>query len=200
MKKKTVLYLFVHKIVRRFQRERARLFSNFYKQLFLDAGENFIIDRPVSIFGTEYAVVGRDFYAFPGLRLEIFKEHNKKRFLPKLVIGNGVSINNDCHIACVNRIEIGDNVLIAGRVYIADHAHGEPDYSDIHSHPSDRMVTSKGPVIIESDVWIGEGVCILPNVRIGRGSIIGANSVVTKEIPAYSIAAGVPAHVIKQLS
>jgi acetyltransferase-like isoleucine patch superfamily enzyme len=55
-----------------------------------------------------------------------------------------------------------------------------------------------GPVIIEDEVWIGNGACILPNVTIGKHSIIGSNAVVTKDIPPYCVAAGVPAKIIKQ--
>ena len=66
--------------------------------------------------------------------------------------------------------------------------------------PNYRPLYSKGPVIIEDNVWIGEGAMIMPNIHIGKGSIIAANSVVTSNIPAYSIAAGVPAKVIKSLN
>ena len=62
--------------------------------------------------------------------------------------------------------------------------------------PRLRQLVSKGEVIIEDNVWIGNNVCILGGVRIGMGSIIGANTVVTKDIPPYSIAAGVPAKII----
>ena len=60
-----------------------------------------------------------------------------------------------------------------------------------------RPMYSKGPVVIEDNVWIGEMVCILPNVRIGKGSIIGANAVVTKDVPANALVGGNPARVIK---
>ena len=60
-----------------------------------------------------------------------------------------------------------------------------------------RAMYSKGPIVIEDNVWIGEMVCILPNVKIGKGSIIGANAVVTKDIPAHALAGGNPAKVIK---
>ena len=62
-----------------------------------------------------------------------------------------------------------------------------------------RPLHSKGPIIIEDNVWVGENVCILENVRIGKCSIIGANAVVTHDIPPYSIAVGVPAKVIKKI-
>jgi acetyltransferase-like isoleucine patch superfamily enzyme len=85
------------------------------------------------------------------------------------------------------------------KVFITDNSHGSFTREQLDIRPNYRPLISKGPVIIEENVWIGEMVCIMPGVTIGRGSIIGANAVVTKSIPPYSIAAGVPAKVIKQL-
>jgi acetyltransferase-like isoleucine patch superfamily enzyme len=120
-------------------------------------------------------------------------------FNPRVVIGNGVAINYDCHIGCVNRIEIGNNVLIASKVHITDHSHGAVDKTALATPPARRTLISKGPVIIEDNVWIGEGAVVLAGVRIGRNSIIGANAVVTKDVPADCVAGGIPARVIKRL-
>jgi len=103
------------------------------------------------------------------------------------------------HIGCTNKIVIGDNVLIASRVYITDHSHGEVTIDALNIPPNFRPIISKGPVIIEDNVWIGEGVCILSGVTIGKNAIIGANSVVTKNVSPNSVVGGVPARVIKQL-
>lgn len=73
--------------------------------------------------------------------------------------------------------------MIASKVFITDHSHGEININSLTLPPSSRKIVSKGAVIIEDNVWIGEGVCILPNVTIGRNSIVGANSVVTNNIP-----------------
>lgn len=66
-------------------------------------------------------------------------------------------------------------------------------------NPFQRLLETKGPVIIEDYTWIGEMVCIMPGVTIGKGSIIGANVVVTKNIPPYCVAVGTPAHIVKDL-
>lgn len=106
----------------------------------------------------------------------------------------------DCHISAINKVLIGNNVLMASFVYISDHSHGNVnDMDGVVEHPLERPLYSKGPIIIEDDVWLDEKVSVMPGVHIGRGAIIGANSVVTKDIPAYAVAVGAPAKVIKML-
>ena len=114
-----------------------------------------------------------------------------------LIIGDNVQINDACHIAAISKISIGDNVLIASRVFITDHDHGYVSKKSMLLSPLKRVLVSS-PVVIENDVWIGENVTILKGVKIGRGSIIGAGSVVTKNIPRFSLALGVPAKVAKK--
>jgi len=96
-------------------------------------------------------------------------------------------------------VEIGNNVLIASKVYIADHSHGDTSLAHLSLPPVCRPLFSKGKVIIEDDVWIGEGAAILPGVVIGRGAIIGTNAVVTKDVDPYTVVGGVPARIIKKL-
>ncbi len=119
-----------------------------------------------------------------------------------LKIGSDVEINDYVHIAAVMRVEIGNNVLIASKVFITDHSHGS--YSgDFQSKPSEpptkriRRIVAK-PVIIEDNVWLGEYVTVMPGVTIGKGSVVGALSVVTKDVPPGTIAVGSPAKVIKR--
>jgi acetyltransferase-like isoleucine patch superfamily enzyme len=117
---------------------------------------------------------------------------------PKITIGNNVNINFDCHIGAINEIRIGDNVLIASKVFISDHSHGDVGIEQMKIAPLKRPVVSKGPVIINNNVWIGEGASILPNVTIGESAIIGTNAVVTKDVPAFAVVGGVPAKIISQ--
>lgn len=194
-----VLIAVFFRIAAKVRRIRVAAMSALHARRFASCGPDALIREPQSMVGCEYVHVGRGFDVFPGLRLEVFDRHLQKRFAPTMRIGDRVSINYDCHIGCVNRIEIGDDVLIASRVYISDHSHGAPDFSDTSVPPSVRPVHSKGPVVIESEVWIGEGACVLPGVHIGRGAIIGANAVVSRDVPAFCVAAGVPARVIRVL-
>jgi len=108
-----------------------------------------------------------------------------------IFIGDDVSINAFVHIWGNGGVNIGNRVMIATHSIITSLTH---DYTKINMRYESAI--SK-PVIIEDDAWIGSGVVIMPGIKIGKASVIGAGSVVTKDIPAYSIAFGVPAKVVK---
>ena len=112
----------------------------------------------------------------------------------KLIIEDGCVIGNFNHIFATKEIILHKNVLTADRVYISDNMHG---YENIHVPIMHQDVVQKSVVEIGEGSWIGENVCII-GANIGRNCVIGANSVVTHDIPDYSIAVGVPARVIKQ--
>jgi acetyltransferase-like isoleucine patch superfamily enzyme len=156
-----------------------------------------IIRFPFDFRGRSLIRLGLRFTSGRYCRLEAHDVLNNGR--PVLIFGADCQINDFVHIAAGSLIEIGNNVLIASRVFITDLNHGS--YSGVeHSFPESIVVKRKlftSPVKIHNNVWLGEGVTILPGVEIGENSIIGANSVVTKYIPANSIACGNPAFVIK---
>lgn len=118
--------------------------------------------------------------------------------LPVIKIGKDCHIGAYNHITSINRIEIGDGFVSGMWVTITDNSHGDTDRRTLELPVSKRTVMSKGEVIIGKNVWVGDKATILPNVTIGEGAIIAANAVVTTNIPAYSIAAGNPAKVVKQ--
>ena len=113
---------------------------------------------------------------------------------PQINIGTYCNIGDFSHITATRNITIEDKVLIANNVYISDNLHS---YEDITTPVIDQAIIFKGNVLIKSGAWIGENVCVI-GASVGKNSIIGANSVVTKDIPDYSIAVGSPARVIKQ--
>lgn len=107
----------------------------------------------------------------------------------KLVIGDYSSINRGTIINCGGGVKIGKNVLIAPNVIIYSQNH---NYKDKTIHIKDQGYIYK-ETIIEDDVWIAAGCIILPGVRVGKGSVIGAGSVVTKDVGEYRIVVGNPA-------
>lgn len=112
----------------------------------------------------------------------------------QLCIGDDFSATRRLTIQCCNHIMIGNDVLIASDVFICDYNHGtDPNR---RSYRENELALST--VKICDGVWIGQGVYILPGVTIGKHAIIGAGSVVTQSIPAYSMAVGNPAKVIKK--
>ena len=176
-----------------------QFYSYWIRNSFGYSGKSICLKSPTFIKGGKYISIGDNFNSCEGLRLECWDTFEGVKFSPELKIGNNVSMNYIVHIGCIDQISIGDNVLFASNIFITDHYHGYIDERDIGIAPVKRNLSSKGPVIIESNVWIGENVTILPNVIIGENSIIGANSVVNKNVPANSVAAGNPVKVIKTL-
>lgn len=108
-------------------------------------------------------------------------------------IGNYVTINHGSYIIATNSIEIGDNCLFGEYVSIRDNDHA---WLDKNTPIRDQGFVHK-PIKIGHDVWIGRGAVICKGVNIGDGAIIGANSVVTKDVEPYSVVVGVPARKIK---
>ncbi|MGI2140647.1 hypothetical protein [Shewanella baltica] len=154
-----------------------------------------IIRRPFECRGKKNISIGKGFSTGRYCR---FEAHGNSDEI-NISIGNNCQVNDSVHIAAIKSIIIADNVLIASRVFITDLNHGGYG-GDLHSDPmsicKDRPLTGL-PVFIDENVWLGEGVVVLPGVTIGKGSIVGANAVVSKDIPAFSIAVGNPAKVIK---
>lgn len=162
-------------------------------------GRNCKVCKPLSTNGLENVEIADNFLAGEGLKLRTFSHWRGRHFTPKISIGSNVSMQSNCHISAINSVTIDDNVLMASFIYISDHSHGEPTVEMMEIPPLERPLFSKGPIHICRNVWLGEKVSVMPGVTIGEGSIIGANSVVTKDIPPYCVACGAPAKVIKKL-
>jgi acetyltransferase-like isoleucine patch superfamily enzyme len=174
-------------------------FSGWIAGQFQSVGSNFSIQAPCSLTGTQYIRVDNNFSSGKRLRLEAIFEYQNIFYSPEIIIGNNVRIEEDCHIGCLNKIEIGNDVLIAGKVCIIDHFHGNTDGSSSLIPPIQRPLFSKGGIKIGNNVWIGEGVVILPGVTIGNNSIIGAGAIVTKSFPDNAVIVGNPARLQKKI-
>jgi len=118
--------------------------------------------------------------------------------VPQLVLGDNIDIGWQSTIAVGTRVVIGNNVRIAGNAFIAGYP-GHPVNAADRAAGLPDLDHQAGDIIIEDDVWIATGVTILPNVRIGERAIIATGSVVTADIPADTLAGGVPARAIKSL-
>ena len=157
-----------------------------------------IIRFPFDIRNKKWIKIGIDFTCGVGCRLETHPDKTKK-VTSLLIIGDNVQINDYVHIVAKEKVIIGNNVLMASKIFISDLNHGSysSEFHDSPLTPPENRALSSAPVIIEENVWLGEFVSILPGVTIGKGTIVGANSVVCKSLPPNVIAVGSPAKPIK---
>lgn len=158
-----------------------------------------LIRMPFYLRGKKRFKYGKGFTTGYNCRFEVFDVHNRNS--ETLVVGENFKIGDYVHIAAGEEISIGDNCLIASKVYISDISHGDysedPESSSPTTPPDERPLNTN-PIKIGDNVWIGDNVCILPGVNIGNGCVIGANAVVNKDIPDNCIAVGIPARIIKK--
>jgi acetyltransferase-like isoleucine patch superfamily enzyme len=154
---------------------------------------------PIDIRNQNNIHFGKQLTTGVGCRIEAYAKNKSK----VLLFGNNVELNDYVHITATEKVIIGNNVLMASKIYISDCSHGSysgnENDSNPDSIPKSRSLFSK-PVIIEDNVWLGEFVSVLPGVTIGKGTIVGANSVVSKSLPEYVIAVGTPAKPIKKFN
>ncbi|MFV8360197.1 acetyltransferase [Flavobacterium sp. LS1P3] len=171
------------------------LVSVIYTKLFFRHAR--LIRLPFDIRNKNYIKIGRGFTTGFGCRIEAYPKDKRK----VLFIGKNVQMNDYVHITAMESVVIGNNVLMASKIYISDCSHGSysgnTNDSNPDSIPAERTLFSK-PVVIKDNVWLGEFVSVLPGVTIGKGTIVGANSVVSKNLPDYVIAVGTPAKPIKK--
>jgi acetyltransferase-like isoleucine patch superfamily enzyme len=139
--------------------------------------------------------IGRNVLIRKGARLEAVGADSGAG--PKLIIGDGTAIQFYFHCGAAGRVTIGRNVLVGGRVYITDHDHSY-DEPDLSARESPRLKIA--PVEIGDGAFLGEGCVILKGVRVGKRAVVAANAVVTRDVPDFTVVAGVPARVVKSVS
>jgi acetyltransferase-like isoleucine patch superfamily enzyme len=152
-----------------------------------------ILRRPLHFRNAGRLVGANQMIAGPNLILDVLAPD------AVLTIGDRLVVNHAVHIGCMQSVTIGNDVLMASGVYVSDHSHGSytgDNQSPPTMPPNKRPIVCK-PVVIGDNCWLGERVCVLPGVTIGSGTIVGANAVVTNDLPENCIAVGIPAKVIK---
>jgi acetyltransferase-like isoleucine patch superfamily enzyme len=168
---------------------------------------NLKIDFPRRIQNPENIFIGDDVSIGPGSLLKTVTHYPAnvsyakeagypiQEFSPRLEIGDRVSATASLQISALNSIIIENDVMFASNIFICDGLHG---YDKADTPFKYQPMTRISPITIKQGCWIGQNVVILPGVTIGEFSIIGANSVVTRDIPSRSIAVGSPARVGKK--
>ena len=170
-------------------RLRATIYSVFYRQSSSHA----------CIFKGIYRTLrhikwGRNVLIFKNCRIEGISRFGTKRYTPLIELSDGVTLQQNCHITCAERIAIGANTAIASNVTITDIEHG---YTDIRT-PIEWQDLIVKPIRIGSDCKIYNNAVILQGCEIGNHCVIGANSVVKGKFPDYSVIVGIPARVVKR--
>lgn len=168
--------------------------------------KNFVMDKPYRLIRPEFISMGDHVYLGPNSMLNCMTQYpsdvmhapdeiEPKTYTPRIQIGNRVSATGGLQIASCNEVIVEDDVLFATNVHMTDAFHGyeHVDYAYKFQH-----LWKAGPIRIGRGSWIGQNVVIAPGVSIGEMCIVGANSVVNKDIPPYSIALGAPAVPIKR--
>ena len=165
----------------------------FYCHFFFSFGKKSKIVAPLALRNTRNISIGERTTVNEGVFMMV-ENIGKSDDICHLHIGDGVTFGHFNHIVALDSVVIEDNVLTADRVYISDNAH---DYENIELPISFQRIISKKPTRIGEGSWLGENVCVI-SANIGKHCVIGANSVVVKDIPDYSVAVGAPAIVIKK--
>jgi acetyltransferase-like isoleucine patch superfamily enzyme len=164
--------------------------------LFQNMGSATFVSPFIQSVGLDCVSLGNRSRISRNTRLLALKGYGSQLFTPHISIGDNVSIGFGCTLSCVNRLEIGHDVTIGDNVYIADSHH---DYSNPALGVLDQPLLP-GRITIGQGAWVGYGAFIAGNVSLGEHSIVGANSVVTRSVPAYTVVAGVPARPIKRFN
>lgn len=165
----------------------------------LDIGKNARVGTGYEFINPQNITIGNNFKAYNNIKLQTWPVYHNKGtgYNSHLIIGDNVSCMNNVQISCLHNVVIGDGTLIGDNVFITDNYHGNPkSLLDRQKRPLERDLYLKGDVIIDENVWIGRNACIMGNVHIHKGAIIGANSVVTHDVPENVTVAGAPAKII----
>jgi acetyltransferase-like isoleucine patch superfamily enzyme len=168
------------------------LYTWFNKSQFYAWGKHSILEKSAKLIAPYLIDVGS--HVIISEHAWLNAKDDRGDFRPTLKIGSGTSIGRFVHINCWQDVTIEENVLIADRVFISDADHKYDDLSIPIKNQGDYF---KGAVRLKAGCWIGIGAVILPGVTIGKNAIVGANSVVRKNVPDFAVVSGNPAIIIR---
>lgn len=191
--------VFLMEKLRKIKQIKKNIYTSSRRQQLGRVGKGFDVTQPFSIVGGEHIEIGDDFFACDSCSIEAWDQYLGYSYQPAIKIGNNVRMNRGCHLTAIDSITLGNGILMGSNVLITDNSHGKCSSEECHIPPAERELYSKGPVSIGDCVWIGDGAVILPGVTIGKGSVVGANAVVTKSVPEYTVVGGNPARIIRTI-
>lgn len=179
-------------ILKIFKSLKIRIVTFYFSKKFKSFGKNSYLLNPLKIDGSINISIGDNVNIAYKCWLAALPLTDVRNV--SLVIGNGTNIGNFNHIFATKEIVIGSNVLTADKVYISDNLHS---YENIDEPILKQPIKQIDSVIIGDGTWIGENACII-GAKIGKNCVIGANAVVTKDVPDYCVVVGLPAIIIKR--
>jgi acetyltransferase-like isoleucine patch superfamily enzyme len=167
----------------------------YYRRVFGSFGSGSVLYKPMMLSNPRFTHIGKNVVIRQGVRLDAIASNPENP--PELRIGDNVNIEQNVHIVCHSRVVIGDDVSITGNCAIVDVTH---PFHDVHDPMKigNRILAEQSFVEIGERSFLGFNAIVLPNVRIGRYCIVGAHSLVTKDVPDYSVVAGNPAKILRR--
>jgi|ERR1039458_3171148 acetyltransferase-like isoleucine patch superfamily enzyme len=167
----------------------------YYRRVFGSFGSGSVLYKPMMLSNPRFMHIGKNVTIRQGVRLEVIQSDTGNR--PELQIGDNVNIEQNVHVVCHSRIVIGNDVSITGHCAIVDVTHPYDDVDD-PVKIGDRILTERSFVEIGDGSFLGFNAIVMPNARIGKHCVVGAHSLVTKDVPDYSVVAGNPARILRQ--
>jgi acetyltransferase-like isoleucine patch superfamily enzyme len=179
---------------RAWERLHTRAFTTLLRGSFDSCAASARIQRPLRLNGERRIAIGERVFIASHSWLATYESGPGAG---RLEIGDGTSIAGHCVLAAAERVTVGRSVLFARNVYVADHQHA---YRDTTRPVLAQGFTGIAPIEIGDGAWLGQNVVVCPGVTIGRGAVIGANSVVKEDVEDYCVAVGAPARVVRRFA
>lgn len=157
-------------------------------------GENSVIINPIQLSCPDRITIGDNVYIWDNARINVIDKYYDYEYQPELIISDAVTIGQNVHIVCCDKITLEKGVTLGPFVTLADAYHG---YEDLDL-PIMKQQMKTAPIVIGENTLLNSHCFVAQGVKIGKECFIGANSVVVNDIPDYSVAVGNPAKVIRK--